>query len=174
MFLILGHSCSNLFLVFVVFIVTCFSSCWVLYGEQLQGGDGPQKSVTLSSFIYATTVLKPYEWRYISGNLLHQLMKVRFFYPSFAKGFWFSFLFLGGLLWYVNFKFHSGECSRTLTKFGRMGFDFFRIHDILLNLDDFSVISCIHQCKNRWMQLEMYESNCFNWLMVYGSLVSLM
>ncbi|XP_055817240.1 uncharacterized protein LOC129886547 isoform X2 [Solanum dulcamara] len=69
MFLVLGHSCSNLFLVFVVFTVTCFSSCCVLYGEQVQGGDGPHKSVTLSSFIYATTVLKPYEWRYISVDL---------------------------------------------------------------------------------------------------------
>uniref|UniRef100_M0ZGV9 EGF-like domain-containing protein n=1 Tax=Solanum tuberosum TaxID=4113 RepID=M0ZGV9_SOLTU len=69
MFLILGHSCSNLFLVFLVFTVTCFSSCWVLYGEQVQGGDGSHKSSTLSSFIYATTVLKPYEWRYISVDL---------------------------------------------------------------------------------------------------------
>lgn len=68
MFLILGHSSSNLFLVIVVLTVTCFSSCWVLYGEQVQGGDGLHKSATLSSFIYATTVLKPYEWRYISGN----------------------------------------------------------------------------------------------------------
>ncbi|XP_027772060.1 uncharacterized protein LOC107002631 isoform X2 [Solanum pennellii] len=69
MFLILGHSSLNLFLVIVVLAVTCFSSCWVLYGEQVQGGDGLHKSATLSSFIYATTVLKPYEWRYISVDL---------------------------------------------------------------------------------------------------------
>ncbi|KAJ8529207.1 hypothetical protein K7X08_036042 [Anisodus acutangulus] len=61
MFLILGHFCSNLFLVLVVFIASCFSSCWVLYGQH--------DSVTLSSFTYATTVIKPYEWRYISVDL---------------------------------------------------------------------------------------------------------
>ncbi|XP_060218563.1 uncharacterized protein LOC132645555 isoform X2 [Lycium barbarum] len=64
MFLILSHSCSNVFLVFVVFSVTCFSSCRVLYGL-----DRTPNSVTLSSFTYATTVLKPYEWRYISVDL---------------------------------------------------------------------------------------------------------
>ncbi|MCD7450798.1 hypothetical protein HAX54_008435 [Datura stramonium] len=65
MFMILGHSCSNLFLVFLVFTATC----WVLYGEQVQGGDGLHNSVILSSFKYATTALKPYEWRYISVDL---------------------------------------------------------------------------------------------------------
>ncbi|PHU09569.1 hypothetical protein BC332_21429 [Capsicum chinense] len=75
MFLILGHSCSNLFLVVVVLSATCFYSCWVLYGEQVQGGggggdgDGQHNTVTLSSFIYTTTVLRPYQWRYISVDL---------------------------------------------------------------------------------------------------------
>lgn len=67
MFLILGHFCSNLFL--LVFTATCFTSCWVLCGEQVQGGDGRHNTVTLSSFIYTTTVLRPYEWRYISVDL---------------------------------------------------------------------------------------------------------
>lgn len=93
MFLILGHSSSNLFLVIVVLTVTCFSSCWVLYGEQVQGGDGLHKSATLSSFIYATTVLKPYEWRYISGNFFFWISWLKFVFLSFfSKGFWLFFV----------------------------------------------------------------------------------
>ncbi|CAN4111562.1 unnamed protein product [Withania somnifera] len=65
MFLIQGHCVSNLFL--LVFTATCL----VLCGEQVQGegGDGRQNTVTLSSFIYTTTPLRPYEWRYISVDL---------------------------------------------------------------------------------------------------------
>ncbi|XP_016487526.1 uncharacterized protein LOC107807618 isoform X1 [Nicotiana tabacum] len=66
MFMILGHSYSNLCLVVFVLVLTatCFSS-------QVEGGDddGRHNSVTLSSFTYATTLLKPYEWRYISVDL---------------------------------------------------------------------------------------------------------
>lgn len=43
-----------------------------------------------------------------------------------------------------------GRDSGTSTKFGILRVDSSRILDIY---------SCIHQCKNRWVHLEMYESN---------------
>ncbi|CAN4108996.1 unnamed protein product [Withania somnifera] len=64
MFMILGHSCSNLFLL-LVFTATCLLLC----GEEVHGGDGRQNTVTLSTFIYTTTVLRPYEWRYVTVDL---------------------------------------------------------------------------------------------------------
>nr|GMD62331.1 Transmembrane protein like [Ipomoea batatas] len=63
------HSDSNicLYLFFTLYCVVC--GCCLSYGQVRGDAVGRYNAVTLSSFTYARTALKPYDWRYIRVDL---------------------------------------------------------------------------------------------------------
>lgn len=62
---ILGHFFLKFSLLFIYMIINFGAHCYSI-GEEA----APNNSFTVSSFTYAKTELKPYDWRYIRGTLL--------------------------------------------------------------------------------------------------------